>query len=167
MGLSASTRVKNSLSQSPEFESACEAAFSYCLSQTQHAFQGVFPYQLHAASDYIHSLLSDAHPHRLILRWLSAPPARSQVDSALRFITPDDHHDALLGPLQFKAWALHLYTDAVLSSAGKALLFRVPIGVAGIAGIGALTRSGNRFVGTAIGAYSLGVAFSILAGLSG
>ncbi|KAI9079344.1 hypothetical protein K1719_038643 [Acacia pycnantha] len=165
MGLLVSTRVKNSLSQSPEFESACEAAFSQCLSQTQHAFQGVFPYQLHTASDYLHFLLSDTHPHPLILKWLSTPPACSQVDSALRFISPDDQQDAVLGPLQFKAWAVHLYTDAILSSAGKALLFRVPIGVAGIASIGAL--SGNQFVGTAIGAYSLGVAVSIFLGLSG
>lgn len=167
MGLSASTRVKNSLSQSQEFESAWESAFSYCLSQTQHAFRGVFPYQLYTASDYLYFLLSDTHPHPLILKWLSTPPTRSQVDSALRFITTDDHHDALLGPHQFKAWAVHLYTDAVLSSAGKALLFRIPVGIAGIAGIGALTRSGNQFVGTAIGAYSLGVAVSIFLGLSG
>lgn len=166
MGLSASKRVENSLSKSPEFESACDSAFSYCLSQTQHAFQGVFPYQLHSASDYLHYILSTAQPHPLILKWLPTPPTRSQVDSALRFITRDDVDDTL-GPLQFKAWAVQLYSDAVVSSAGKALLLRVPIGVAGIAGIGALTRSANHLVGTAIGAYSLGVAVSIFLGLSG
>lgn len=164
MGLSASKRVNASLSKSPEFESACDSAFSYCLSQTQHAFQGVFPYQLHSASIYLHDLLSDAYPNPLILKWLPAPPSRSQVDSALRCVAPDDHP---LGPSQFKSWALHLYTDAVLSSAAKALLVRVPVGVAGIAGIGALTRSRNQLVGTAIGAYSLGVAVTIFLALSG
>ncbi|XP_054817171.1 uncharacterized protein LOC129316828, partial [Prosopis cineraria] len=120
-------------------------------------------------ADYLHFLLCDAHPHPLVLKCfpLSTPPTRSQVDSALRLISPDHYRDAVLGPLQFKAWAVHLYSDAILSRAAKALLFRVPVVVAGIAGIGALTRSGNRFVGTAIGPYSLGVAVSIFLGLSG
>ncbi|KAF7824268.1 Transmembrane protein [Senna tora] len=165
MGLSASKRVRNSLSQSPEFVSSCDSAFSYCLSQTQHAFQGVFPYQLPSASDYLHGILSTAHPHPLVLQWLPSPPTRSQVDSALRFVTRLD--DDTLGLVQFKAWALQLYTDAVVASAGKAFLLRVPVGVAGIAGIGALTRSANHLVGTAIGAYTLGVAVSVFLGLSG
>jgi hypothetical protein len=66
----------------------------------------------------------------------------------------------------FKDWARYLYTDAVLSSATKALIVRVPVGVAGIVGIGAVAHSGPALVGTFVGAYSLGVALSIFLGLS-
>ena len=62
---------------------------------------------------------------------------------------------------------MELYADAVVSNAGKALLCRVPIGIAGIAGIGAVTRSGKDLVGTAIGVYALGVATSVFLSLSG
>ena len=170
MGLSASKRVKNSLSNSPEFASACDSVFSHCLDLTQHAFPGVLPYQLNTASEHLHMLLSS---HALIQRWVHAPPDRSQVDSAFRLVTRrpssksgDREKDEILGPVLFKDWALELYTDAVLSGAGKALLLRVPVGVAGIAGIGAATRAGGQVVGTAIGAYSLGVAVSIFLALS-
>lgn len=46
-------------------------------------------------------------------------------------------------------------------------MLRVPIGVAGIAGVGAASRSGKDLIGTAIGVYALGVATSIYLGLSG
>ena len=165
MGLSASKRVKNNLSTSAEFNSACESAFSYCLSQTQHAFQGVFPYQLNTASDFMHSILSNEQRHPLILKWVPTAPTRSQVDSALR--RSKSGSDETLDQVEFKTWAVDLYGDAVVSNAGKAVLLRVPVGVAGIAGLGAATRSGTRLVGTAIGAYSLGVVVSIFLGLSG
>lgn len=164
MGLSASKRVEKSLSNSSQFDSACDSAFSHCLSLTQHAFEGVFPYQLNSASDHLHSTLSQQQ-QTLIQKWVPTPPDRSQVDSALRATVSNDQ--ALLGPVVFKAWALRLYTDAVLSGASKALLLRVPVGVAGIAGIGVVSRAGGQFVGTAIGAYSLGVVVSIFLGLSG
>lgn len=163
MGLSASKRVEKSLTNSSQFDSACDSAFSHCLSLTQHAFEGVFPYQLKSASDQLHTLLSQQQT--LIQKWVPTPPERSQVDSALRDTVSGDRD--LLGPVVFKAWALRLYTDAVLSGASKALLLRVPVGVAGIAGIGAVSRAGGQFIGTAIGAYSLGVVVSIFLGLSG
>lgn len=170
MGLSASKRVENSLGNSAQFDSACDSAFSHCLSLTQHAFEGVLPYQLKTASDHIHTLLSDAggKPQPLIHKWVPTPPDRTQVDSALRLVSPDsDHdHDRALGLPHFKEWARRLYTDAVLSSASKALLLRVPVGVAGIVGIGAVTRPAPALLGTFVGAYSLGVALSIFLGLS-
>ncbi|KAJ1424499.1 hypothetical protein SESBI_11693 [Sesbania bispinosa] len=167
MGLSASKRVKNSLQKSPQFDSACDTAFSHCLSMTQHAFQGVFPYQLKTASDHIHTLLSDTNnPHPLIHKWVPSPPDRTQVDSALRHVSPPPNQDNTLGLPLFKEWAHQLYTDAVLSSASKALMVRVPVGVAGIVGISAVTRPGPQLVGTFVGAYSLGVALSIFLGLS-
>lgn len=54
-----------------------------------------------------------------------------------------------------------------MENARKAVMWRVPIGVAGIAGVGAATRSGKELIGTAIGAYALGVATSISLSLSG
>lgn len=174
MGLSASKRVKNSLSNSTEFDSACDSTFSHCLSLTQHAFHGVFPYQLNSASDHLYRTLTTEsdRPHPLILKWVSSPPTRSQVDSAFRVVTrrtnkSSGSDDQTLGPAQFKEWAVDLFTDAIVSSAGKALLCRVPIGVAGIAGVGVVTRSGKDLVGTAIGVYALGVATAIYLGLSG
>ncbi|XP_061365156.1 uncharacterized protein LOC133308541 [Gastrolobium bilobum] len=164
MGSSASKRVKNCLSNSTQFDSACDSAFSHCLSLTQHAFEGVFPYQLNTASDHIHNLISKSNaPQPLIQKWVPTPPDRSQVDSALRRVTSPDQ---ILGPVVFKAWALQLYTEAVLSGAGKAVMVRVPVGVAGIVGIGALTRPSPQLLGTFVGAYSLGVALSIFLGLS-
>ncbi|KAJ7947461.1 Transmembrane protein [Quillaja saponaria] len=175
MGLSASKRVKGSLSNSPEFNSACDSAYSHCLSLTQQAFEGVFPYQLATASDHLHYIFSTQQPHPLILKWVPSPPTRSQVDSALQVVTRCTKNDSpsgtdreqILGPIQFKSWAVELFTDAVVSNAGKAVLCRIPVGVAGIAGIGAVTRSGEELVGTAIGAYSLGVAISIFISLLG
>ncbi|KAL5781219.1 hypothetical protein ACOSP7_006248 [Xanthoceras sorbifolium] len=174
MGLSASKRVKTSLDHSSEFDAACDSAFTHCLSLTQHAFHGVLPYQLLTASDHIHhSLLSlpvDRRLHSLVLKWVPNPPNRTQVDSAFKKVThdrPEDESLDVIGATRFKEWAVVLYVDAVVGNAGKAVLSRVPIGMAGIAGIGALTRSRREFIGTAVGAYALGVATSIYLSLSG
>lgn len=166
MGLSASKRVNNSLQNSTQFDSACDSVFSQSLSLTDHTFEGVLPYQLKTASDHIHTILSDSH-FPLIRNWLPSPPDRTQVDSALRHVLPPDHNrnDVLRLPL-FKEWARFLYTDAVVSSATKALLLRVPVGIAGIVGISAVAQPGPALVGTFVGAYSLGVALSIFLGLS-
>lgn len=161
MGLSASKRVEKSLSNSGDFNSACDSAFSHCVSLTQHTFEGVFPYQLKTASDHIHA--NTTHP--LIKNWLPAPPDRTLVDTALRLIASDSAAQTLPLPL-FKKWAHRLYTNAVVSAATKALMVRVPVGVAGIVGISALTRPPPHLVGTFIGAYSLGIALSIFLGLS-
>ncbi|MED6125455.1 hypothetical protein PIB30_068699, partial [Stylosanthes scabra] len=92
MGLSASKRVKSSLSNSAEFDSVWDST------------------------------------------------SRSKSKSG----------DAILGPVMFKEWVLELYTDAVLFGAGKVLLLRVPVNVAGIAGIGEVTHAGGQVVGTVV-----------------
>ncbi|GMY32621.1 Transmembrane protein [Fagus crenata] len=178
MGISASKRVSTTFSNSSEFDSACDSSYSHCLSLTQHAFQGVFPYQLATASDHIHRTLSSLRTHSLILKWVPSPPSQGQVDSAFRAVTrrpnpnsnsssAQENEPVVIGPTQFKEWAVELYANAVVSNAGKALLCRVPIGIAGIAGIGAVTRCGKDLVGTAIGVYALGVATSVFLSLSG
>lgn len=53
-----------------------------------------------------------------------------------------------------------------MASAGKALIVRVPVGVAGIVGIGTVAKSGPVLLGGFVGTYSLGVALSIFLGLS-
>uniref|UniRef100_A0A2P2IHG2 Uncharacterized protein LOC105628433 n=1 Tax=Rhizophora mucronata TaxID=61149 RepID=A0A2P2IHG2_RHIMU len=174
LSLSASKRVKTTLSDSPEFGTACDSAFGHCLSLTEHAFRGVLPYQLSTASDQIHAtLLRNRHP--VIIRWVPSPPTRTQVDSALRVVTrrrpkekkAAEEEEILLGPAKFKEWAVVLFAEAAVGNAGKAVLARVPIGVAGIVGIGAATRTGRNLVGAAVGVYALGVATSVYFGLSG
>ncbi|MED6125451.1 hypothetical protein PIB30_068695 [Stylosanthes scabra] len=91
------------------------------------------------------------------------------VDSALRLVrsrSKSKSGNEILGPVMFKDWVLELYTDAVLSGAGKALLLRVTFGVAGIIEIETVTHAGGQVVGTAVGAHSLGVAVSIFLALS-
>ncbi|XP_023539875.1 uncharacterized protein LOC111800422 [Cucurbita pepo subsp. pepo] len=170
MGISASKRVKNSLSNSPDFDSACDSTFSHCLDLTQHAYAGVFPYQLCTAADHLHRLLTTVRPHPLISKWLPSPPTRQQVDSALRAVNREDadrEDEETLGPIRFKRWAIELFAEAVVKNVSKEVMFRVPVGIAGIAGIGAVTRSGKDLVGTMIAVYALGVATSMYLGLSG
>lgn len=164
MGISPSKRVKSSLSNSPEFDSACTSAFSHCLSLTEHGFDGVFPFQLATASDHLYQTLRHDSSHSLVLKWVPSPPSRSQVDSALKAVTRSDSI-ATLGPAQFKQWAVELFAGAVVANATKDLMVRVPVGVAGIAGLGAASRSGKDMVVIAIGGYALGVATSIWLGL--
>ncbi|CAL8992861.1 unnamed protein product [Prunus brigantina] len=166
MGISSSKRVKSSLSNSAAFDSACDSAFTHCLSLTEHAFQGVFPYQLPTASNHLHETLRTVHPDPLILKWVPSPPTRSLVDSALEAVTRSPRAQTI-GPAEFKQWAVELFAGAVVENARKAVMWRVPIGVAGIAGVGAATRSGKELIGTAIGVYALGVATSISMSLSG
>ncbi|KAK6255448.1 hypothetical protein QUC31_017102 [Theobroma cacao] len=175
MGISqsASKRVSTTLTNSPQFSSACDSTYAHCLSLTQQAFPGVLPYQLSTAANHLHETLTSLHPHPLILRWLPSPPTRYQVDSAFRFVTRHQHEhrndeeQLVLGPPQFREWAVVLFADAVVGNAGKAVLKRVPVGVLGIVGIGAAARSGKEVVGAAVGVYALGVATSIYLGLSG
>lgn len=171
MGISASKRVKRTLANSPEFDSACHSAYTHCLSLTQHAFPGALPYQLPTASDQIYAAVSTTREPRLIIKWVPSPPTRTQIDSALRVVARQQNkkseEELILGPAQFKEWALVLYAEAVVGNAGKAIITRVPIGAAGIVGIGAVTRSGTDLIGAAIGVYAIGVAISIYLGLSG
>ncbi|XP_065867380.1 uncharacterized protein [Euphorbia lathyris] len=172
MGISVSKRVKTSLTNSTEFTSACDSAYSHCISLTQHAFEGVLPYQLRTASDHIHATIFSNSKQPLIFNnWVPSPPTRLQIDSALRFVARqqkgDETKELILGPAPFKEWAVVLYAETIVGNAGKAIMARVPIGAAGIVGIGAATRSGKDLVGAAIGIYALGVATSIYLSLSG
>ncbi|GMI78673.1 hypothetical protein like AT2G43540 [Hibiscus trionum] len=175
MGISqsASQRVSSTLLNSSQFNSACDSVYTQCLSLTQQAFPGVLPYQLVTAAANLHQDLTSLHPHPLILRWVPDSPTRSQVDSAFRFVTrhrenpQSDEEPLVLDSPQFREWARVLFTDAVVSSAGMAVMKRVPVGVLGIAGIGAAARTGKEVVGVAIGVYALGVATSVYLSLSG
>ncbi|XP_052205464.1 uncharacterized protein LOC127810182 [Diospyros lotus] len=169
LSLSASRRVSRCFSDSPDFNSACDSEFEACLSLTQHAFQGVRPYQLHSAANRLHRSLHGTHP--LVSHWLPAPPTRSQTDRAYVAVVsrrsgkePSD--DESLGRAEFRAFAVEVFTEAVVANARKALLRRVPIGVAGIAGIGVVSRSGKDLVAAAIGIYALAVATNVYLSLA-
>ncbi|GAB4825580.1 hypothetical protein Ancab_008454 [Ancistrocladus abbreviatus] len=175
MGLSASKRVSRSFRDSSDFNSACDSVFEECLTLTQHAFPGIFAYQLSDASFRLHLSLSLSNP--LVKKWLPSPPSQAQVDRAYRLLSHSGATSSASGgdnrqveartlsSDKFKAFALELFTDAVLSNARKAVIVRVPIGVAGIAGVGMATRSRKDLIGTAIGVYALGVATSIYVSL--
>ncbi|CAI0439103.1 unnamed protein product [Linum tenue] len=174
MGISPSKQAETTLSSSSAFTAACESAYSHCLSLTQHAFPGVLPYQLPTASDQIHSTLTTTNKIPLIVNWVPTPPTQAQVDSALKVVETfrreaeaPEEEPMTLGAEEFKQWAVVLFADAVADKAGKALLQRVPIGVAGIVGIGAVARPGKNLVGAAIGLYALGVVTSVYLSLSG
>ncbi|XP_010529013.1 PREDICTED: uncharacterized protein LOC104805901 isoform X2 [Tarenaya hassleriana] len=175
MGISASKRVKAVLTNSPEFDSACDSAYEHSISLAQHAFPGVRRYQLLSAAADVHRNLSTLR-FPLVLKWVPSPPSQSQVDSALRVIASrrrgrETHGDSVeeetLGPGEFKEWAVEVFTESVVGKARNAVLSGIPVGIAGIAGIGAVTRSGNGLIGAAIGVYALGVATSVFLGLSG
>ncbi|KAL3835089.1 hypothetical protein ACJIZ3_009825 [Penstemon smallii] len=167
MGLSASKRVKTNLHNSSEFNSACDSVYANCLSITQHAFTGVKPYQLFSATEHLHSILSQSLP--LISKWVPLPPDRGQVDRALRTVirsrrsgsNPVHEEEVLLDEVDFKEFAVDVFGDAVVLGAGKEVSKRLPIGVAGIAGVGLVVKPGKGVLAAAIGAYALGVATSV------
>ncbi|XP_047336261.1 uncharacterized protein LOC124939851 [Impatiens glandulifera] len=172
MGLSASKRVSGTLNRSSEFTTACDAAFEESLTLAQHASTVVHPYQLLAAAVRLHRSLIAGGVSPLVRTWVPDPPSRSQVDKAYRSVvsrrrSPQSEESSGVGKEEFKSLAVEVFTDAVISNAGNALIRRVPIGVAGIAGIGMATRSGKDLVGTAIGVYALGVVGSIYLSLIG
>ncbi|KAM7263265.1 hypothetical protein ACFE04_000948 [Oxalis oulophora] len=160
-------QVKSKLSNSAEFNSACDSAFDHCLSLTQHAFPGVFSYQLPTAASHIHQTLTTTKTHPLIVQWVPSPPTRSQIDSALRVTTQLNHDDdrEVIGLKEFKEWATVLFAEAVVDGAGKAAMKFFPIGAVGIAGIGAVTRTRKASVGLAIGGYASGLATVLLLSL--
>lgn len=171
MGISGSKRVKTTLSNSPEFNSACDSAYEESLSLAQHAFAGVRSYQLLSAADHIHRNLTSLR-FPLIIKWVSSPPSQSQVDSALRVITisrvtaEKEEEEEILGAEEFKEWAAEVFAESVVGNARKAIASRIPLGIAGIAGIGAVTRSGQNLIGAAIGVYAIGVTTSVFLSLS-
>ncbi|KAK1411464.1 hypothetical protein QVD17_38013 [Tagetes erecta] len=174
MGLSSSKRVAGKLQTSSEFISACNTVYEQSISLTQHAFPGIPRYQIASASDRLHQTLSNLHLP-LIDKWVSSPPTRSQIDKSLQKTLPKDDGDGdgdgdaivTLDESEFKEFAVDLYTDAIVSNAQKDVLVKLPIGVAGIAGIGIVTRSGMEVVGTVIGVYAVGVATSVYLSFGG
>ncbi|KAL6578172.1 hypothetical protein OROMI_010500 [Orobanche minor] len=168
MGLSASKRVKETLHRLPEFNSACDSAYADCLSLSQHSFAGVKPYQLFSAAERLHQTLS--HSLRLVSRWVPRPPERAQVDRALKTILlrrASREEEITLDEMEFKEFAAEVFAEAVVSSARREILKQVPLGLAGIAGFGAVLRPGKEVVAAAIGAYALGAATSIYLSLGG
>lgn len=169
MGISGSKRVTTILSNSPEFNSACDSAYEESLSLAQHAFAGVRPYQLVSAAAHIHRNLSSLG-FSLITRWVPSPPSQSQVDSALRVtvsrVAAAEEEEEILGPEEFKEWAVEVFVESIVGNARKTIASRIPLGIVGIAGIGAVTRSGQNLIGAAIGVYAIGVATSVFLSLS-
>ncbi|KAK6118628.1 hypothetical protein DH2020_047620 [Rehmannia glutinosa] len=168
MGVSASKRVKKNLHTSPEFNSACSSAYAHCLSLSQHAFPGVKPYQLFSAAENLHGTLT--HSLSLVSKWVPRPPDRIQVDRALKTILSSRaarEEEIILDEVEFKEFAAEVFAEAVVSGATGQVLKRVPLGAAGIAGVGMVVRPGKEVVVAAIGAYALGVATSIYLSLDG
>ncbi|MCD7452379.1 hypothetical protein HAX54_016364 [Datura stramonium] len=141
MGLSASKQVSNSLPSSSEFNRHVVGHHDDCLSLSQHAFPSQ-PYQLFSAAERLHASLYPSVP--LITNWVKSPPTRLQVDKAFKIVSTrrsgEKDNDIVLGNSEFKEFAVEVFADAVVSSAGKKLLKRVPIGVFGIAGVGAVVK---------------------------
>ncbi|KAL3529018.1 hypothetical protein ACH5RR_008340 [Cinchona calisaya] len=176
MGLSASKRVKQSLTNSPDFNSACNSVYESSLALAQHAFPGIKPYQLFSAIERLHQTLINSSSIPLITKWAPHPPTREQVDRAFKSIlsrrrqsdsSPDEESDVVLGKEEFGEFAVEVFADGVVSSARKEVLKRVPIGVAGIAGVGMIVKPGKEVVGTVIGVYALGVATAVYLSLTG
>lgn len=168
MGLSASKRVQKALHDSPEFNSACAATYADCLSLSQHAFPGVRPYQLFSAAENLHRTLSQSF--RLVSRWVPHPPDRTQVHRALETVLSRRavrEDEIALDEVEFKEFAVEVFSNAVVSSAGMEVLKRMPLGAAGIAGVGVVVRPGKEVLVAAIGAYTVGVATSIYLSLNG
>ncbi|KAG8368315.1 hypothetical protein BUALT_Bualt15G0032800 [Buddleja alternifolia] len=164
MGISASKRVQRALNSSHEFNSACNSVYAEFLSLAQHAFAGVKPYQLFSATVHLHRTLSHSLP--LISKWVPRCPDRVHVDRALKTVLSRRSEAAppeeiTLGESEFKEFALEVFRDAVVSNAGREVLKKVPLGVAGIAGVGVVVKPGKEVVAAAIGAYALAVATSI------
>lgn len=165
MGLSPSKRVTHTLSTSSAFTSACDSAYDETLTLSQHAFPGVPPYQLASSATRLHHALSSLP---LFSLYLPSPPSTSQVDATYKSILRRRRRDGepCLGREEFREFALELFAGAILESAGKALMLRVPVGVAGIVGVGAVAKTGRDLVGAAVGVYALGVAASVYLSLA-
>ncbi|KAL1805318.1 hypothetical protein ACET3Z_028386 [Daucus carota] len=157
MGISASSesRVSQTLRTSPDFNSVINSVYQNSLSLTQHAFPGIKPYQLLSASDQIHASLTLLN-YPLVLKWLPSPPTRSQVDQAFK---SRDQEEMTLDEDAFRDFAVDLYANAVAANAGKAVVVRGSMTVAGIVGVGVVGR-GNGSVKTAVGFYALGAALA-------
>lgn len=56
---------------------------------------------------------------------------------------------------------MDLYSELIVSNVKKDVGLKLPIGAAGIAGVGMVTKSGMEVVATVIGVYAVGVATSV------
>lgn len=160
MGLS-SSRVGKTLTNSTEFEAACHSVFDECLDLSQHAFPGVMAYQLPGAAARLHSHLLVLLP--IVKRWVPSPPDQGQVDRAV-LISRGEGKGTLTLTLtreEFKAFAVELFKDAILSSARGTVLRQGSIGIAGIAGAMMVTRSSREALGTVMSVYALGLAIAV------
>ncbi|KAF5767983.1 hypothetical protein HanRHA438_Chr14g0641961 [Helianthus annuus] len=166
MGSSSSKRVTETLQSSADFTTACTTVYQQSLSLTQQAFPGLPRYQIASASDRLYQTLTSLNLP-LINKWVNSPPTRTQIDKSLQRTVPDGDGIVTVGESEFKEFAVDLYRDVIVSNAQKAVLVKVPIGVAGIAGIGMFTRSGMEVVGTVIGVYAVGVATSVYLSFGG
>ncbi|KAG9444680.1 hypothetical protein H6P81_016020 [Aristolochia fimbriata] len=161
MGLSASIRVSSILETSPEFDAACNSVYDDCLNLAQHAFSGVRHYQLSDASLRLHLALTSSLP--FVKQWMPSPPSEAQVDRAIAAAAKDKD---TLNSDEFKAFSLLLFRDVIVCNARNRVLRQIPVGIAGIAGLGAVTRSGRGMVGSVIGVYALGVTAAVYLSLS-
>lgn len=173
MGLSASKRVSQSLNNSSVFGSACDSTYETSLSLAQHAFDGLKPYQLFPATERLYQTLYTDKSLSLISKWVSSPPSHGQVDKAFKLILrrrsnpfQESETDVVLGIAEFREFAVEVFTDAVVSSARAEVFKKVPLGVAGIAGVGMIVRPAKEVVGAAIGVYTLGVTTAVYFGLA-
>ncbi|PWA81872.1 hypothetical protein CTI12_AA182270 [Artemisia annua] len=142
MGLalsSSSKRVTGKLQESAEFISSIETVYNQTLSLSQQTFQGIPRYQIQSASDNLYTTLL-------------------QQPYIIPFIKK---YIVTLGENQFKEFAFDLYADVIVSNAEKDIMVKVPMGVAGIVGVGVASRLGLQVVGTAAGVYAVGVATSV------
>ncbi|XP_039133048.1 uncharacterized protein LOC120270101 [Dioscorea cayenensis subsp. rotundata] len=163
MGLFVSKRINKTLISSPAFTAACNSIYADCQSKAQHAFSGLRRYQLLDAAVHLHTTLSTTVP--LIHRWVSSPPSQAQVDAALHRLDPHGGWEDLY-PNQFRSFALELFQDAVVCGASSTVIKGVPIGAAGIAGVGIASHAGAGFVGRIIGVYAVGVVAAVYLNLS-
>lgn len=169
MGLalsSSSKRVTGKLQESAEFISSIQTVYNQTLSPSQQTFQGIPRYQIQSASDNLYNTLLQQHDIiPLIKKYVTAPPTRSQVQKSLRKVVQnaddDDDQIVTVGENQFKEFAFDLYAGVIVSNAEKDIMVKVPMGVAGIVGLGVASRLGVQVVGTAAGVYAVGVATSV------
>lgn len=155
MGISASKRVAGALRRSPDFAAACDSAYDYSLALAQNAFPGLRPYQLPSATALVHA--NTRLP--LLRRWVPSPPTQAQVNRAAAAAVREGAE--LLSRAEFMDFAVELFRGVIVSNARHRVLRRVSVGVAGIAGLGALTRSGKGVVGSVAGVYALCAAAAV------
>lgn len=158
MGLSASKRVEKTLKNSPEFYAACDTVYDECLDLSQHAFPGVMTYQLPGAAARLHSRLLLLP---IVKRWVPSPPDQGQVDRAVPRSRGEGEGPVTLTREEFRAFALELFKDAIVSSARGTILMRGSTGIAGIAGVGMVTCWRREALGKVMGVYALGVAVTV------